>query len=43
MDYLDCKYDELDNLRMSLMSWISFTVSWISWISWNVSWMSSMS
>ena len=43
MDNLDCKFDELDNLRISSMSWISCTVSWISWISWNVSWMSSIS
>ena len=27
---LECKFDELDKLRMSLMTWISWTVSWIS-------------
>ena len=30
---LDCKFDELDKLRMSSMSWISCTVSLISWLS----------
>ena len=25
---LECKFDELDKLRMSSMSWISWTVSW---------------
>ena len=33
MDKLDGKLYELDKLRMSLMSWISSTVSWMSWIS----------
>ena len=27
---LECKFDELDKLRMSLISWISCTVSWMS-------------
>ena len=27
---LECKFDELDKLRMSPMSWISWTVSWMS-------------
>ena len=30
---LDCKLDELDKLRISSMSWISWTVSWMSLIS----------
>ena len=30
MDKLDGKLDELDKLRKSLMSWISWTVSWMS-------------
>ena len=30
---MDGKFDELDKLRMSSMSWISCTVSWMSWIS----------
>ena len=34
---LYCMFDELAKLRMSSMSWISFTVSWMSWRSWNVS------
>ena len=29
---LYCKFDELAKLRMSLMSWISWTVSWMSWL-----------
>ena len=45
---LDGKLDELDKLRMNLMSWISCTVSWMyklrmssmSWISCTVSSMS---
>ena len=27
---LESKFDELDKLRMSSMSWISWTVSWMS-------------
>ena len=27
---LECEFDELYKLRMSSMSWISWTVSWIS-------------
>ena len=38
-----CKFDELDKLRMSSMSWISCKVSWMSWISWTVSSMSWIS
>ena len=30
---LDCKLDEMAKLRMSSMSWISWTVSWMSRIS----------
>ena len=30
---LDCKLDELAKLRMSSMSWISWSVSWMSSIS----------
>ena len=30
LDKLYCKFDELDKLRMSSMSWISWTLSWIS-------------
>ena len=30
---LYCKLDELAKLRLSSMSWISWTVSWMSWIS----------
>ena len=31
---LECKFDKLDKLRMSSMSWISWTtVSRMSWIS----------
>ena len=30
---LECKFDELDKLRMSLMSWISCTVSSMSLLS----------
>ena len=30
---MDGKLDELDKLRMSWMSLISWTVSWMSWIS----------
>ena len=37
---MECKFDELDKLRMSSMSWISWCVSWMSWISWTVSSMS---
>ena len=33
MGKLLCKFDELDKLRISSMSWISWTVSWMSWIS----------
>ena len=29
---LDCKFDELDKLRMSSMSWLSWTVSSMSCI-----------
>ena len=29
MGKLDCKFDELDKLRMNSMSWISCTVSWM--------------
>ena len=43
MAKLYCKFDELAKLRMSSMSWISFTVSWMSWRSWNVSSMSWIS
>ena len=43
MDKLDCKFDELAKLRMSLISWISWTVSWMSRISWTVSSMSWIS
>ena len=43
MDKLDCKFDELAKLRMSLISWKSLTVSWMSWISWTVSSMSWIS
>ena len=39
-DTLDGK---LDKLRMSSLSWISWTVSWISWISCPVSSMSLIS
>ena len=28
---MECKFDELDKLRMSSMSWVSFTVSSMSW------------
>ena len=34
---LYCKFDELDKLRMSSMSWISWTLSSMSWLSWTVS------
>ena len=37
---LDCKLDDLDMLRMSLVSWLGCTVSSMSWLSWTVSWMS---
>ena len=37
---MDGNLNELDKLRMSLMSWISCTVSWMSWISLTVSSMS---
>ena len=37
---LECKFDELDKLRMS---WISCTVSWMSWLSCTVSSMSWLS
>ena len=40
LDKLDCKLDELDKLRMSSMSWISWTVSWISWAVSSMSWIS---
>ena len=40
---LYCKFDELAKLRMSSMSWISWTVSLMSWLSWNVSSMSWIS
>ena len=30
---LGCKLDELDNLRMSSMSWLSWTISWMSLLS----------
>ena len=30
LDQLDCKFDELAKLRMSLISWIIWTVSWMS-------------
>ena len=30
---MDCKLDELDKLRMSSMSLLSWTVSLMSWIS----------
>ena len=33
LDKLGCKLDELAKLKMSLMSWISWTVRWMSWIS----------
>ena len=46
---LKCKFDELDKLRMSSISWISGTVSWMSaelrmgWMSWVSCTVSSMS
>ena len=40
LDKLGCKFDELDKLRISSMSWLSWTVSWIIWLSWTVSWVS---
>ena len=33
MAELYCKFDELDKLRMSSISWVSCTVSWMSWLS----------
>ena len=33
LDKLYCKFDALDKLRMSSMSWISWTVSWMSLLS----------
>ena len=33
LDELECKFDELDKLRMSSMSWISWPVSSMSRIS----------
>ena len=43
MNKLDGKFDELDKLRMSLMSWISCTVSSMSWLNCTVSSMSWLS
>ena len=43
MDKLDCKFDELDKLRMSSMSWIRCTVSSMSKLSCTVSSMSWLS
>ena len=37
---LYCKFDELDKLRMSSMSWISWKVSWISWTVSLMNWIS---
>ena len=36
LDKLDCKFDELAKLRMSLISLISWNVIWMSWISWEL-------
>ena len=33
LDKLGCKFDELDKLRISSMSWISWTVRSMSWLS----------
>ena len=33
LDKLGCKFDELDKLRISLMSWLSCTVSSMNWLS----------
>ena len=37
---MDGKLDDLDKLRMSSMSWISWTVSWINWAVSSMSWIS---
>ena len=43
MGKMYCKFDELDKLRMSSMSWLSWNVSSMSWISWVSCTVSSMS
>ena len=37
---MERNFDELDKLRMSSMSWISWTVSSISWTVSSMSWLS---
>ena len=38
-----CKFDELDKLRMGLMSWLICTLSSMNWLIWTVSLISWLS